>query len=212
MASRLVQPFDLGASQLLRELDRRQTRRMQNLVRVRVADSTEEVRVGERSLHRMVLARESLRKLIDRRREDIQSTGVMPRQAAAAAQYMQRSPALRSRLRQHQCSVREVERCEADLSGELCTYGLPVQPTGDHQVQHQPMIVLEPDGDALPESPQCNNLPTLHRFNGRLEGSQQERTDDAHLVESLTDHPLLAITCSAASPSSSGAAWVMSCV
>src|SRR5712692_6895045 len=53
-ARRVVKPLDFLRSQLLRHRDRRELRAMENLVGIRIADTTENMRVGERTLQRMI--------------------------------------------------------------------------------------------------------------------------------------------------------------
>src|SRR5712692_1797214 len=53
-ARRVVKPLDFLRSQLLRHCDRRELRAMENLVGIRIADTTENMRVGKRSLQRVI--------------------------------------------------------------------------------------------------------------------------------------------------------------
>ena len=46
------------------------------------------------------------------------------------------------------------------LPASFAPGALPVQPAGDHQVQHQPQVAVQPDRDALAQPPQRNNLPS----------------------------------------------------
>jgi hypothetical protein len=55
-----------------------------------------------------------------------------------------------------------------------------MQAPGDHQVQHQPELVLEADGDALAEPPQLVDLLALDASDRRVGGAQQERMADPH--------------------------------
>ena len=103
--------------ELARQLERRQPRAMQDLVRVRVADAAEEVRIGQRALERVVLA--------PQRRGEVShaaasATSRPPGSSAASAALalhdVQRRALLRARLGQQQRAVREIERREPDLA------------------------------------------------------------------------------------------------
>src|SRR6516164_4372534 len=71
-----VQPRDRGVINAAREQKGRQPRSMQNLVRVSVADTTEESRVGECALERVVLAAQPLGELRESRIEDLDASGI----------------------------------------------------------------------------------------------------------------------------------------
>ena len=51
-------------------------------------------------------------------------------------------------------------------AGKLRARGAPVQPPGDHQVQHQPQIIVEADGDALADPAQLRDLTALRPESG----------------------------------------------
>ena len=73
--------------------------------------------------------------------------------AASPADEVQRRAPLRARLGEEQRPGREVERRQADLApASFAPGGLPVQPARDHQVQDEPEVALEPDGDALADA------------------------------------------------------------
>ena len=79
----------------------------------------------------------------------------------------------------------------ARLAGELDSRGLPVQPAGDHQMQDEPELVVEPDGDPLSQATDLADLLAEGGFQRRVEGSKQEGAAYSHVTERLTDDPPL---------------------
>lgn len=71
-----MESLDLVERQLLGQLNGRDFRLVQNLVRVRVANSAENVRIRQRSLHGVIFACQSLCKLVDRHGEDVDTARI----------------------------------------------------------------------------------------------------------------------------------------
>jgi hypothetical protein len=61
-----------------------------------------------------------------------------------------------------------------------------MQPPGDHQVKHEPVIAIESDGDAFSDAPKLADGAPLQNGSGRLLRSQDERIDDGDSFEALT--------------------------
>ena len=80
VARRVVQPRDLLVVEIAASAERRQPRRVQDLVRVGVADAAEQVRIGQRALERVALAGERCAKLVERE----PSSGSSPPGSSAA--------------------------------------------------------------------------------------------------------------------------------
>ena len=66
-----------------------------------------------------------------------------------------------------------------------------MQPARDHQVQHQPDVVVEPDRDALAEPAQLAHDVTFHRGDRRIGRTQDERARQTHALELPSDNPRL---------------------
>src|SRR5262245_57409642 len=99
---------------------------------------------------------------------------------------VKRSAALRACFSQRQPTVVEMKECELVLRWwppralrahfcARCSELLPMQPPGDHQMQHQPEIFFKAETNALPETPQLNYLLTFNCRNRRCGGAQQKR-------------------------------------
>src|SRR5207302_1712089 len=55
----------------------------------------------------------------------------------------------------------------------------------DHQVQHEVQVIVETPNDALAQAHQVVYPATVQRFNWRVEGAQEEGTDDLGFLEDL---------------------------
>ena len=69
----------------------------------------------------------------------------------------------------------------------LACGGLPVQPAGDHQVQHQPEIAFDADGDALADAAHGADGSAFDAAERRIDGAQQEDRAEAHPFERLAE-------------------------
>jgi hypothetical protein len=85
IARRSEQPFPLVRLQLVRERDRRQLRRVQDLIRIRVADATNQAGIGKSPLQRAVFGRKCGAKRDEIAREDLDSSRVDGAQALLAS-------------------------------------------------------------------------------------------------------------------------------
>jgi hypothetical protein len=63
-----------------------------------------------------------------------------------------------------------------------------VEPARDHQMKHQPEIVLHADNDSFADSPQFANNPSLDLANRRLCASNQKSTGNPNPNKPLTDY------------------------
>ena len=66
-----------------------------------------------------------------------------------------------------------------------------MEAAGDHQVQHQPEIAFDADGDALADAAHGNDLLALDRAQRRIDGAQQEDRAEPHPLERLAENASL---------------------
>ncbi len=159
---------------------------MQDLVGVGVADAAEERRIGERAFERVIAPLEHRQKLLWAGREHIEAARIMFAQFAVAPHHVQRRAALAARFRQQERAVFKIKGGKLVFSRQPCAGRFPVQSSGDHQVQHEPQLIIQPDGNPLAQSPQLANGLAVSRFQRWLTGSQQERAFQADLLQALT--------------------------
>ena len=125
---------------------------MQNLVGVRIADATEQAWIGQRTLQRVVLPLQCGMEIGRRETRDLHAAGIVLLESRATARDIQRRALPRSRFRQQQRPVREIECQRRLLRQRLRGRVAPVQAPGDHQMENQPQIAIEADRDALADA------------------------------------------------------------
>ena len=59
--------------------------------------------------------------------------------------------------------------------------------SGNHQVQNEPVVIFEADGDSLSEASQVSNYLPFRVMNRWRHGAEQEGTREAHTLEFLTE-------------------------
>src|SRR5947208_1270289 len=125
---------------------------MEDLIRVGVADSAEKVRISQRTLESVALAREKRAKCLDIDFENFRATRIESAHRCLSAHQMERCSSLRSRLRQKQRAVREVEGRQPQLPRNFCARRKPAKAAGDHQVDDDEKRVIQLDDDALADA------------------------------------------------------------
>jgi hypothetical protein len=147
---------------------------MQDLIRIGVADTAHETRIGQGALQRMVLGGERGAESIHIRTENVDAAGIDRAQTLFAAQHVQRRPPLRSRFGKRKCAVRKIERRQVLTPCKFDLRRTPVQPPRDHQVKHQPDIAFHSDRDPFTDAPDLANGATLRIGDRWLRRAQQE--------------------------------------
>src|ERR1017187_4595660 len=107
IARRGMQPRDLFRRQFARLRDGRQSRGMQDLVRIGIADAAERPRIGERPLQRVILESKRLAEHRQIRYENIDAAGIERAQPLLAPHHVQRRPTLAAGLGERKRAVRE---------------------------------------------------------------------------------------------------------
>ena len=109
--------------------------------------------------------------------------GIHGVQALLAGDDRQRCAVLGAGFGKHQRASGKIEGCQTLASSQLCLRGLPVQPAGNHQVQHQPEIAFDSNRDALADAPQLSNDLSFHICYRGLHGAEQKRTGQSHMLD-----------------------------
>src|SRR5712664_1604940 len=132
------------------------------------------------------LARPELVRERDRRQlrgmQDLVRIGI-----ADAPDDIQRCSVLCTGFGKHERTAGKIESRQTPAARELRSWDLPVQPAGNHQVQHQPEIAFYSNRDSLADAPQFAHDAALHMCKWWLCGPQQKRTGQAHSLDRLRD-------------------------
>src|SRR5438067_8688893 len=181
------QPAPSGWSEFPRKRNRRELCRVQNLIRISIADTTNDPRVSERPLQSAVLSSKRCLKRFRIARENVDSSRIDCPQTLLAFENVQGSAPLRPSFRQHQRAVWKIESGKLIASRQLGSDGTPMQPSGDHQVKHQPQIVFHTNCDALADAPQLAHLASFNASERRLYRAQQEGVCQPYMFDGFTD-------------------------
>ena len=134
---------------------------MENLVRIRVADAREEAGIGQRPLHRVILARQACGERGEVDVQHFEPAGIERRQRRFVGEVVQRCPALGAGFGERERAVLELERRQRDPRGRRFAGGELTQPAGDHQVQHEEAYTLQREHDPLAEPPEADHAPAF---------------------------------------------------
>src|SRR5205085_11700070 len=110
-------------------------------------DAAEEMGIGQRALDRVLLARQSLVKLLAARLEWLEAARIQGAKRVASGDHLHRCALLRARFREEQRAVLELEGGEHELRrGPFRLHaraaGRPFQAAGDHQVKNQKQLAI----------------------------------------------------------------------
>ena len=122
---------------------------VQDLIRVGIADTGEDVRVDEGSFEGMAMGAQGAIEVSECGGEDLEATGVERRKSAVAADDVQGSSPLAAGLGEQQRAGVEVEGGQPPATGKLGADLAPLETPGDHEVQDQVKIVVEGKDEPL---------------------------------------------------------------
>ena len=162
-------------------------RPVEDLVRIRIADTAEQAWVGERPFEGVVPATKCRAEGVQIRLEDFEPAGIVGLQGRCPFDQVERRPLLRAGLGQDQGTAIEIEGREVALTRDARAGVLPMEAPRDHEMEYQPHVVLEADGNAFTEATQLGNLLGRSRRERRRHGTQQERTREPNARERLAD-------------------------
>src|SRR5579863_9626543 len=97
---------------------------------------------------------------------------------------------LRSRLSEKQAPVWKIESGQATGARDFDAARAPVEPSSDHQMQHQPQIVVQPNGDAFADTSQDSDGFACGARKWRISRTQQKGTDQSDMLQRLAKDAL----------------------
>ena len=174
-----VEALPLVGGEFVCELDGGETGGVEDLVGVGVADAGEDARVGEGSLEGAVFGGEGGAEVFEAGGEDVDAAGVDGLHVVLVAKEVEGGAALGTSFGEDERAVGEVEGCEIVAAAEFCSEGTPVETAGDHEVQDEPVAVVEFDGDAFADAAEGTDGVAFELFDGRLDGSEEEGAGQA---------------------------------
>ena len=169
-----------------RQLQRRELRRVQDLVRIRIADSAEQPGIRQRPFQGVVLHPQPRRERRRTARERVDASGIEIVQAVEAAHERQRRAPPGARLRQDQRAGRELERRKS-LARDARPLRRPAEPPRDHQVKHREDVIVECPDDPFANPIQAGDGLPFDRAERRIDRSEQERRVESDPIQPPAD-------------------------
>ena len=160
---------------------------MENLVRVRVADATEQMRIGERTLQGVIAASERLRKRRNIGLHHLEPTGIVLRKRCLPLDDIQRCLPLGTSFSEDQASVLEVECQQADFAGDRGARRLPSKAPRDHQVEYKKQLLVGFNDHPFAQPPQADHQAPFNSGQRRSDGTQQKRVGEPYALNTLPD-------------------------
>ena len=182
-----VEAREFFRREFLGERDGRQTRAMENLVGPRIPDAAQQTRVRECALQSVVAQREARGEFGERRRERLETAGVERDKTRFALHHVNRGSLLGSGFGQRERTCGKIERDESAPSIGLGALGrgMPMEPSGDHQMQHHPDSTVHAERDALADAAQRGDRASLDQGQRRLDGTDEKRAAEANALHGL---------------------------
>src|SRR5262245_58738551 len=115
---------------------------MKNLVGVRVADATEQMRIGQRALDRVISALKRFGKRRKIRVHHFEATRIVLSKHSLTLYEVQRRLPLGTRFSENQRSVLKIEGKQADFAGDGSAGRLPSKASRDHQMENQKQFAV----------------------------------------------------------------------
>src|SRR5713226_751010 len=130
------------------------------------------MRVGERALQGVIGRYQTRPELIAICGKNVNASRIKLSKFRFSGYYVQRCTLLRASLGESKCSGIEMESCRHASSVRHDAAVLPMQPSRDHQVEHQPKFIVELDGYPLSDPADCLHRVALRRVDRRHRCSQ----------------------------------------
>ena len=168
----VVEPFDFLRRELAGQLERRQPRRVQDLVRVRVPNAREQARIGEGALERVRLACQRRSERPEVGCEHVDAAGVVGGESQRATREIEGGAVFAAGLGEEQCAAGKIERRESQPSRDRSAGRFPPQPARDHEMQDDEVVVVEAEHDALAEPREAPDHAARELLGTRLDRAE----------------------------------------
>src|SRR5437867_4108467 len=106
--------------------------------------------------------------------ERFESARVVRVQGFFAMKQMQRGTLFRAGFGEEQRAVCKIKRSQSVLARQFRADLLPMEASRDHEMQHQPVIVVEAHGNTFAKTTKRADRFAVSRVKGRHDGAKQE--------------------------------------
>ena len=138
-----------------------------------IPDPAEDTRVGEGSLECTVLLQQCLAEPLEPHLQRLDPTRVETGEGLFSSDHMERGTLVRAGLREEERPVGEVQSGMSPLLGNGCTSLLPLEASGDHEMDHGEEIVLQLEHHPLPYPAESRHPLPLQLGDSRLVGAKE---------------------------------------
>ena len=124
------------------------------------------------------------------RSQHFQSAGIQGVETGFTGHQVQRRALLRAGLREQEAAVRKIESGKTARPRHLDAAGAPMQASRDHEVQHQPKVVIQANSDTFADPPELAHRFSFGARKRRGRSAQQKRTGQPHVLQRLAEDAL----------------------
>jgi hypothetical protein len=160
---------------------------VEDFVGVGIADAADETGIGKGALEGAVFGGESGAEASEVGREDFDTAGIEVAEGLIAADEMEGGAALGAGFREDERAGGEIEGGEGVAAGEFGLGRAPVKTAGDHEVENEPEIAYNADGDAFADAAKGKDGFAFDAGEGRIDSAKKKDGDEAHMIERLSE-------------------------
>jgi hypothetical protein len=153
-----------------------------------VPDAADDARICQRPLQGAVFPDQRGAEAFRIGGKNVNAARVHGEQAGLSCHHVERCPPPGAGLGERERARREIESRQILPALENGVNRLPMQPAGDHQVQHQPEVAFQADRDALSHPPQLPHSSSLGFRKPRRRGAKKKRAGQPDAFERPPHH------------------------
>src|SRR5262249_20018710 len=139
----------------------------------------------------VICRRQDGAELLRSSRKNVNTTGIKPGQFSFSRNQVKRCAFFASGFGQREGAGIKLKSSQGASSVRNHAALLPVQPTGNHEMEDQPQIAVEANDNSFSHTTQGGYGAAMGRFNGRICASQKKRAADYDSLQHVADNALL---------------------
>src|SRR5688572_6084846 len=161
---------------------------MENLVGVRIADTAQQMWIGEGTLERVVFFLKRSRKRCDVAGHHFESAGIEGCKRVLTLHHVQRSALSGRRLCHKQRTFCKIERRKSNFPGYRGAAVAPLEPAGDHEMEHEKYFSVHLPHDPLSDAAKSDNHAAERLLERGLDRAQKKWCRQPYALQPLADN------------------------
>jgi hypothetical protein len=145
-------------------------------------------RISQGALEGAIFQRKRCAKAVHIRSENFNPARIDGVEPLFAAHHMQRGAALAAGFCERERAAGKIEASKGVSPSQLCIRRLPMQAAGNHQVQDEPEVAIDADGNPLADPAQGDDGAAFNTGKRRVNGAQQKHARQPHPLQRLTEN------------------------